>query len=75
MINECFYHFKHLYNDLLKKIDSGGKNNPNPLKEGMQIDSNKPTKDSNSSPNAAANQQNNEEIKRLIITLSDSLAS
>ena len=66
MINECFYHFKHLYNDLLKKVDSGGKNNPNPLKEGMQMDSNKQTKEQNANSNAA-NQQNNEEVKRLMI--------
>jgi hypothetical protein len=66
MINECFYHFKHLYNDLLKKVDSGGKNNPNPLKEGMQMDSNKQTKEQNANSNAA-NQQNNEEVKRLVI--------
>lgn len=24
MINQCFYHFKHLYRDMLKKIQKGG---------------------------------------------------
>jgi hypothetical protein len=25
MINQCFYHFKHLYRDMLKKVSKGGK--------------------------------------------------
>lgn len=25
MINQCFYHFKHMYRDALKKVQKGGK--------------------------------------------------
>jgi hypothetical protein len=28
MINQCFYHFKHLYRDMLKKASKGGKGGP-----------------------------------------------
>jgi len=28
MINQCFYHFKHLYRDMLKKVSKGGKGGP-----------------------------------------------
>lgn len=37
-INECFYYFKHLYNDFMKKNENNSKNNDaNQMKNALQI--------------------------------------